>query len=141
MAKAKRGRKTPAKKAASAVSKLKADLPPTLAEFTRKVQAGLTRMQKQIEGSPASKDFLRLLREVSHRLGKLEAEGEKRFRKLAGQARRDALSLLKRVEKALEPAKPKPKKPPVQKAVAPAAAPPAPAPTPTPTPTSTPTGY
>ncbi len=147
MAKAKRTRrapaKAPAKKAARAASKHKADLPPSLAEFARKVQGGLSRVQKQIEGSPASRDFLRLLREASHRLGRLEAEGERRFRKLAGAARKDALGLLKRVEKALEPAKPKAKKPAAKPAPAPVAAAPAPAPvaTPVPAPIPTPSDY
>ncbi len=134
--KPKRTRRTPAKKApASAVSRIKADLPPSLAEFARKVQAGLSRVQREIEGSQASREFLRLLREASHRLGRLEAEGEKRWKKLAGQARKDAVKLLKRVEKALAP--PKPKAP---RAPAPST-PPVSAPSAPPTPGPSQTGY
>jgi hypothetical protein len=41
------------------------------------------------------------LREASHALGRLEAEGERRWRKLAVPARREALRLLQRLEGAL----------------------------------------
>jgi len=41
------------------------------------------------------------LREGSHALGRLEADGERRWRKLAKPARAEALRLLRRLEAAL----------------------------------------
>jgi hypothetical protein len=44
-----------------------------------------------------------MLRDASHRLGRFEAEGERRWKDLTGEARREALQLLRRLEKTLEP--------------------------------------
>ena len=49
------------------------------------------------------KGFTRLLRDASHQLGRFEAQGERQWRKATNQARRDAVKVLKRLEKALEP--------------------------------------
>ena len=54
----------------------------------------------------------RALRDASHRLGKFEAMGERAWKKLTAQARREVLGVLRRVEKAVEGPKP-----PVKKAV------------------------
>ena len=39
-----------------------------------------------------------MLRDASHRLGRFEAEGERRWKNLTGEARREALQLLRRLE-------------------------------------------
>jgi hypothetical protein len=43
----------------------------------------------------------RLLREASHLLGQLEAEGETRWKRLTSRARADALRVLRRLEREL----------------------------------------
>jgi hypothetical protein len=50
------------------------------------------------------------MRDAERQLGRLEAEGQKRWRKQTTQARRDAVRLLRKLEKAIEPA-PKKKAP------------------------------
>ena len=47
------------------------------------------------------REATRLLREASHALGRFEAEGERRWRKLTAPARREAIRLLHRLERAL----------------------------------------
>ena len=54
------------------------------------------------------------MREAERQLGRLEAEGQKRWRKQTTQARRDAVRLLRKLERAIEPA-PKRKKTPARK--------------------------
>jgi len=44
-----------------------------------------------------------MLRDASHRLGRFEAEGERRWKNLTGEARREALQLLRRLERKFEP--------------------------------------
>jgi hypothetical protein len=88
-----------------AIARLEKELPPTLAQFSRRVRTELQRLEKQLEKAlkPARREAVVVLRDVSQTLGRLEGEGERRWRKLSGQARRDAVSALKRVEKAVEP--------------------------------------
>jgi SAM-dependent methyltransferase len=64
-------------------------------------------LEKQIESAQldARRRWTRLLREVSHQLGRLESEGERRWRVQSLQARREAVRLLQRLEKAIEPPK------------------------------------
>lgn len=85
------------------------DLPATLRDFSHRMGRGLTRLEKQIEGKgrDVRRRLTRLLREASHRLGRLEAEGERRWRVQSRRARRDAARLLRRLEKAIEPPRPR----------------------------------
>jgi len=85
-------------------------LPADLRAYSRRVRAGLTKLEREIEKSQrdARRRWTRLLRDTSHQLGKIEQQGEKRFRQRATQARRDAVKLLKRLERAIEPPKKKP---------------------------------
>jgi len=103
--------RTPTKKATrkksgrSAVAKLEAELPPNLRDFTRQARRGLTRLEKQLDTArrDARRRWTRLLRDASHQLGRIEAEGERRWRKQSRMARRDAVRMLRRLEKAIEP--------------------------------------
>jgi len=106
-----RGKKTSRKKTArkkttrkGAIARLEKELPPTLAQFSRRVQAELRRLEKELEKAlkPARREAVVVLRDVSQTLGRLEAEGERRWRRLSGRARRDAASALKRIEKVVE---------------------------------------
>lgn len=109
-------RKSPARRRAAAGSKarrrtttrvsrslarLEGDLPPTLAQFSRRVRRELTRLERQIVRARARYrgQGTRLLRDASHLLGQLEAEGEARWKKLTTRARADALRVLRRLEK------------------------------------------
>jgi hypothetical protein len=109
-----------------ALARLEADL--RLGEFQRRVRGGLARLERQIQSAQqdARKRGTRLLRDVSHQLGRIEAEGEKRWRKQTARARQEALKVLRKLEKALGPP---PKRAPRPK---PAAASPAPSPAPRP---------
>jgi hypothetical protein len=98
-------RKTAVRPAGAALARLEQDLPTNLRDFSRRVRRGLTGLEKQL-GS-ARREAARLLREASHALGRFEAEGERRWRKLAAPARREALRLLRRLERALEAPKPR----------------------------------
>ena len=57
----------------------------------------------------ARRGWTRLLREVSNQLGRLEARGEREWRKQTLKARGDAASLLRRLEKAIAPPTPRKK--------------------------------
>jgi hypothetical protein len=65
----------------------------------------LLRLEREIERAEARyrKRFTKLLREGSHQLGRYEALGEKRWRELTTQARRDVAGVLRRIEKAVAP--------------------------------------
>ena len=99
----KAGRRKATRRAEVALARLEQDLPPSLKEFSRQVQRGLTALEVEIQRAQANprREFARLLRETSHTLGRLEAEGERRWRKLTAPARREALRLLRRLEGAL----------------------------------------
>ena len=104
------GRKTAGLRAEAALARLEQELPANLKDFSRRVRKGLAGLEQEIARAQANprREAARLLRETSHALGGLEAEGERRWRKLAGPARREALRLLRRLEGAL--AAPKRKK-------------------------------
>src|SRR5262249_11020845 len=95
----------PGERARSALARLEAELPPNLRDFSRQVQRGLSRLEKQIESAQrdARRRWARLLRDVSHQLGGLEGRGEQRWRQQSLQARREAVRLLQRLQKAIEP--------------------------------------
>ena len=99
------------RRAQQALARIEGDLPPNLADFSRRVRRGLTRLERQIETARADtlRRSTRVLREVSRQLGRLEAPGQKRWKKLSTQARKDAVRLLRRLEKAIEPPKPRPR--------------------------------
>ena len=96
-------RKTAARQAEAALARLEQEIPANLKDFSRRVRAGLSGLEKEIARAQANprREAARLLREASHALGGWEAEGERRWRKLAAPARREALRLLHRLEAAL----------------------------------------
>jgi hypothetical protein len=87
--------------------RIEGELPPTLAQFSRRVRSELGRLEKQIARAETRyrTGWTRLLREASHQLGRFEAEGAARWRRLTTRARGDALKLLRRLEKEIEPAR------------------------------------
>ena len=88
-------------------ARLEAELPTSLAEFVRQVTARLNRLEKQLEKAEGRyrREWTRTLKNVSRQLGRFEAAGEKRWRKLTDAPRRDAVRLLRKLEKAIEPGK------------------------------------
>jgi hypothetical protein len=96
-------RKTSTAQAKSAYMRLEQDLPPTLRDFSRRVRAGLSELEREVGRAQANprREATRLLREASHALGRFEAEGERRWRKLTAPARREAIRLLHRLERTL----------------------------------------
>jgi hypothetical protein len=93
-----------------ALKRIETELPPELQDFSRQVRRGLVKLEHQIETAQrdARRRWTRLLRDVSHQLGRLEAEGEKQWKKQTYPARYEAVKLLKRLEKAIEPPKRRP---------------------------------
>ena len=99
----KAGRRKATRRAEVALTRLEQDLPPNLKEFSRQVKRRLGALEVEIQRAQANprREAARLLREASHTLGRIEAEGERRWRKLTAPARREALRLLRRLEGAL----------------------------------------
>jgi hypothetical protein len=89
----------------SALARLQQGLPPTLRDFSRRMSRGLSDLEKRIEreGRVARRQGTRMLRKASHRLGQLEAQGEREWRKQSLRARRAAVRLLHQLESSLEP--------------------------------------
>jgi hypothetical protein len=96
-------RKTSAGQAKSIYMGLERDLPRNLRDFSRRVRAGLSELEREVGRAQANprREATRLLREASHALGRFEAEGERRWRKLTAPARREAVRLLHRLERVL----------------------------------------
>ena len=96
--------RTRPRRPSAALARIEPDLPPSLRDYSRQVRRGLTQLEGQVERaeSRTRRQITRLVREASHTLGRLEAQGERRWRKLSGQARREVLRQLRRLEKAIE---------------------------------------
>jgi hypothetical protein len=91
--------------AKSAVQRIEKELPPELRPYARRMRQALSRLEKQLASAQqgARRSWAHLLREASHQLGRVEALGEREWRKRSTRARREAVSLLRRLEKAIEP--------------------------------------
>jgi hypothetical protein len=89
----------------SALARLEHELPPNLRDFSRRVSRGLSDLEKRIEqeGRVARRRAARILRQTSHRLGQLEAQGEREWRKQSVRARHTAVRLLRQLERSIEP--------------------------------------
>jgi hypothetical protein len=113
-------------KVKSRVERIEEELPPELRQYAKRMRHGLSRLEKQIASAQADahRRFAHLLREASHQLGRVEALGEREWRKRTTQARRDAVKLLRRLEKAIEPRRaPRPRRRPAKPVVVSAPAP------------------
>ena len=90
---------------ARTLTRLQMELPPTLRDFSRRMSRGLSDLEKRIEqeGRIARRRGARMLRQASHRLGQLEAQGEREWREQSLRARHAAVRLLRQLEKSLEP--------------------------------------
>lgn len=88
------------------------DFPQSLDQFSRQIRKNLTSLEKQMNkaGKEYRRSTISLFREVSHQLGHFEALGERRWKKLTNNARKDVAKLLRRLEKVIEPAKGRKKK-------------------------------
>lgn len=87
------------------IARVERELPPTLAQFSRRMRRGLGDLEQSVEraAAPARREIARALREASHALGRFETEGARAWRSLTHEARRDAIAALRRLERALEP--------------------------------------
>jgi len=97
------GRQT--KSRAPRIAGLELELPDSLRDFGRQVRRRVTQLEKEAARlrEDASRRATRLVREASHRLGWLEAEGEAGWRELTDRSRRDLANLLRRLERAVDP--------------------------------------
>jgi hypothetical protein len=96
-------KKKAARRPKSGFARFEQDLPPNLRDFSRRVRASLSELERNVVKAQARtrRQAARLLREASHALGRFEAEGERRWRKLATPARREAQRLLHRLDRAV----------------------------------------
>jgi hypothetical protein len=92
------------KKAArrSTVDLVGSELPKSLKAFGRQCRRDLSAIEKQIEGAgkDTRRSLARIVRDASHQLGTLEARGEKEWRRLSRNAKRDIERVIRRVQKA-----------------------------------------
>ena len=81
------------------------ELPSTLQEFSKQVQRRLSELEKQVvkASTDARRGAARMLNDAARQLGRLEAGGEQGWRKLAGDAQKQATKLLSQLEKAISP--------------------------------------
>ncbi len=102
-------RKATQERATSGIARLGLELPPTLAQFAHRVRSRLTRLERRIRktASPYRRRSTKLLRDASHQLGRYATRGARGWRRLTTRARRDAAKLLRSLEKAVEPQRPR----------------------------------
>ena len=97
---------------ADRLQRLRQEVPATLAAFSRQARAGLARLERQIaeggqQSRQLSKRLVRTLRDVSHQVGRFEAYGERGWRARTLQVRAEAAKALRKLEKAIDPPKPR----------------------------------
>jgi hypothetical protein len=90
----------------SALTRLEDKLPASLRDYAKRVNKQLNALERDVERAipQARRRTARLIREASHKLGAIEARGEKAWRGRADHMTRDAQKLLRRLEKAVAPA-------------------------------------
>ena len=78
------------------------ELPKSLKAFARQFRRDLTAVEKQIETATkdARRGLARVVRDASHQLGTLEARGQREWRALSKNAKRDVERIAKRLRKA-----------------------------------------
>jgi len=86
----------------STIDLVGSSLPKSLKAFGRQCRRDLNAIEKQIEiaGKDTRRSLTRIVRDVSHQLGSLEARGEREWRKLSRNAKRDIERAVRRVQKA-----------------------------------------
>ena len=86
----------------SAIDLVGAELPKSLKAFGRQLRRDLNAIERQIEtcGKDTRRSLARIVRDASHQLGVLEARGQREWRSLSRNARRDVERIRKRVQKA-----------------------------------------
>ena len=91
------------------IARLEEELPKTLREYTKEVNKRLNHLEREVERGQAQarRRAARLIRQASHELGKHSGKGEKGWRGLTAPYRRDAVHLLRRLERAVAPARKK----------------------------------
>ena len=94
------GKKKSAKR--SAIELIGDELPKSLKAFGRQLRRDLAAIENQIEvaGKYTRRSLSRVVRDASHQLGSLEARGEREWRSLSRNAKRDVDRVMKRVRKA-----------------------------------------
>jgi hypothetical protein len=100
-------RTTAKKKTRSALARIEDELPANLRDYAKQVHKQLNSLERDIERAipQARRRTARLIREASHKLGSLEASGQKAWRARADSMTRDAQKLLRKLEKAVAPTK------------------------------------
>ena len=90
---------------ANALARLEAQLPSRLREYVKLAERRLDAVERNVgkAGARAQRDAVRLLREASRKIGQLEERGEAGWRRLTARYRKEALQLLHRLERAIEP--------------------------------------
>ena len=85
----------------SAIDLVGAELPKSLKAFGRQLRRDLNAVERQIEtcGKDTRRSRARIVRDASHQLGVLEARGQREWRSLSRNARRDVERIRKRVQK------------------------------------------
>jgi hypothetical protein len=100
------------RKSKSALDRLGDELPATLRDYGKQVRRQLNALEREIERAipQARRRTAKLIRAASHNLGAREARGEMAWRERAASMTRDAQKLLKKLEKAVSPARASKKK-------------------------------
>jgi len=98
-------KKTSRKKARSALARIEDELPANLRDYAKQVRKQLNALERDIERAipKARRSTARLIRDASHKLGDLEARGQKAWRARADSMTRDAQRMLRKLEKAVAP--------------------------------------
>lgn len=88
-----------------ALARIEAELPATLRAFSLRMRRGLAHLENRIDkdGREARRRGARMLREASYRLGRLEAQGEREWRRQSLRVRRATVRLLRQLERTIEP--------------------------------------
>ena len=97
-------KRTPRKKATGARALMGDELPKSLAAFSRQLKRDLTRIERQIVSArkETRRSLARIIRDASHQLGVLETRGQKEWRSLSRNARREIERVVGRVREALD---------------------------------------
>jgi hypothetical protein len=93
------------KRPKGALARLEAELPKTLRDYVKRVERGISGIEKRLEkaGTGAQKRALRAVRDAGRQLGRLEERGEAAWARLTVGARKEALSLIEQLEAAIAP--------------------------------------